>query len=216
MREVTRMKKKIGFLIVLIALGQTAFSQKTEFKGANQFYGELGTHVLFCQLDGDGASGYNKFGLQVQGLVGFTLNKQEAIEFSLGISERGSRKGIDPENSDFRIFHIRHQWLETGVYYARYYKGVLAHAGLRGTYLIAAEESEGFDPNIESGMRKLGALAELGLRYPLNENWSVSANASYSVLSLLKNDNSSILPNSVYRSAGLFSNNIGIGIIFTP
>ena len=216
MREVTRMKKKIGFLTILIALGQTSFSQKAEFKGANQFYGELGTHVLFSQLDGDGASGYNKFGLQLQALVGYTLNNQEALEFSLGFSERGSRKGIDPENSDFRIFHIRHQWLETGVYYARYYEGILAHAGLRGLYLIAAEESEGFDPNIESGMRKLGALAELGLRYPLNENWSLSANASYSVFSLLKNDNSTFLPNSLYRSAGLFSNNIGIGIIFTP
>ena len=102
------------------------------------------------------------------------------------------------------------------MYYARYFEGILAHAGLRGTYLIAAEESEGFDPNIESGMRKIGALAELGLRYPLNENWSVSANASYSVFSLLKNDNSTFLPNSLYRSAGLFSNNIGFGIIFTP
>lgn len=210
------MKKKIGFLLVLIALGQTAFSQKTAFKGANQFYGELGTQVLFCQLDGDGAAGFNKFGVQLQGLVGFTLNTAEAIEFSLGISERGSRKGTDPEAMDFRIFHIRHQWLETGVYYARFYKGVLAHAGLRGTFLIAAEESEGFDPNMEKGMRKLGALAEIGLRYPLNDHWSIAASASYGVLSLLKNDNSTFLPNTIYQSAGLFSNNIGIGITFTP
>lgn len=210
------MKKKIGFLLVLIALGQTAFSQKTAFKGANQFYGELGTQVLFCQLDGDGAAGFNKFGVQLQGLVGFTLNTEEAIEFSLGISERGSRKGTDPEAMDFRIFHIRHQWLETGVYCARFYKGVLAHAGLRGTFLIAAEESEGFDPNMEKGMRKLGALAEIGLRYPLNDHWSIAASASYGVLSLLKNDNSTFLPNTIYQSAGLFSNNIGIGITFTP
>lgn len=210
------MKKKIGFLLVLIALGQTAFSQKTAFKRANQFYGELGTQVLFCQLDGDGAAGYNKFGVQLQGLVGFTLNTEEAIEFSLGISERGSRKGTDPEAMDFRIFHIRYQWLETGVYYARFYKGVLAHAGLRGTFLIAAEESEDFDPNIEKGMRKLGALAEIRLRYPLNDHWSIAASASYGVLSLLKNDNSTFLPNTIYQSAGLFSNNIGIGITFTP
>lgn len=210
------MRKKFAWLIALVFLVQTGYSQKTSFQKANQFYGELGTQLLFCQLDGDGSSGYNKFGIQLQALVGMSLNKDEAIEFSLGISERGSRKGTDPEAMDFRIFHIRHQWLETGVYYARYYKGILAHVGLRGTFLIAAEESEGFDPNIEKGMRKLGALAELGLRYPLNEHWSVAASASYGVLSLLKNDNSTLLPNTIYQSAGLFSNNIGIGITFTP
>jgi len=210
------MRRKFGFLTLLIASFQIGYSQNGSFNGPGQFYGELGTTVLFCQLDGDGASGYNKFGLQIQGLVGFSLNKAEAIEFSLGISERGSRKGTDPEAMDFQIFHIRHQWLETGIYYARSYEGVIGHAGIRATYLIAAEESEGFDPNIEKGMRKLGALGEIGLRYPLSSNWSISATASYSLFSLLKNDNSTFLPNSIYQSAGLFSNNIGIGVTFTP
>ncbi len=216
MHEVTTIMKKIWSLCTLLFIATLGHAQITKFPQSKQFYGALGTQVLFSQLDGDGASGYNKFGLQLEALVGFTLNEQEAIEASLGFSERGSRKGTDPENMDFRIFHIRHQWLEGSLSYARPLKGVLAHAGLRMAYLIAAQETEGFDPNIEQGMRKINVLGEIGIRYPINPHWSLSAKASYSLYSLLKNDNSTFLPNSIYQSAGLFSNNIGIGINFTP
>jgi hypothetical protein len=149
--------------------------------------------------------------------VGFTLNKTEAIEWSLGLSERGARKGIDPENNDFRIFHIQHQWLESGLYYARWVKGFAVHAGLRMGYLLEAVELEGYDPNMKSGMRNIHAWAEVGVRYPLTDQWSLAMNGSYSMFSLLKNDPRMVpLPGSIYPSAGQFSNNIGIGIIYTP
>jgi hypothetical protein len=204
---------------LLFCLGTGIFELGAQFQGfknKGQFYGQLQTHALFCQIDGDGAAGYHKLGYQLQGLVGLALNNTEAVEWSLGLAERGARKGIDPEQNDFEIFHIRHQWLESGLYYARSVQGFVAHAGLRIGYLLSAEESEGFAPKLEEGMRKLHTFLELGLRYPLNEQWSIGVNGSYSVYSLLKNDPGIALPPTLYRSSGQFSNTLGIGIIFTP
>lgn len=216
LHEVTAMKQ-ILTTIITIALGNLSLSaQFLQIGKKGSFYGGLHTQALFCQIDGDGASGYNKIGIQVQTLVGMALNENEGVEWSLGFSERGSRKGINPETNDFRIFHIRHQWLETGLAYARLYKGFIGTAGLRFGYLVAAEEAEGTDPNIEKGMRPIHGWAELGVKYPIANKWSLSLSGSYSLWSFLKNDPSTILPNSIYRSAGQFTNNIGIGIIFTP
>lgn len=212
--------KRLSILFGFIFLLNYSYSQSNKYPfewSKGQFYFNSSINLLASQIDGDNAVGYNKIAGKIAVNTGFTLNKLESLEMSFGISERGSRKGTDPENLDFNIFHIRIRTLDLGFYYNRIWKGIDFYGGLVPTYLLSVNDLEGFNPNIQDDYRKLGCLLELGVKHPIHQNWSISLNGTYSAFSMIKGDRITLGGNtSINPSAGAYSNSIGLGIVYHP
>ena len=101
--------KRLSILFVIIFLIGSTNSQSNKYPfewNKGQFYFNANLQLLASQIDGDNAVGYNKIAGKVAFNTGLTLNETESLEMSIGVAERGSRKGTDPENLDFNIFHI--------------------------------------------------------------------------------------------------------------
>ena len=214
------MKKRLIIFFGLIFLLNDSYSQSNKYPfewNKGQFYFNSNLNLLASQIDGDNAAGYNKIAAKIAVNTGFTLNKSESIELSIGLSERGSRKGIDPENLDFNIFHIRMRTLDIGFYYNRVWKGIDFYGGIVPTYLLSVADLEGFNPNIQDDYRNLGCLLELGVKHPIHQNWSISLHGTYSAFSMINGDRITIGGNTnINPSSGAYSNSVGLGIVFHP
>ncbi len=177
-----------------------------------QFYFLPSVASVFSQIDGDGASGYNKFGYQLALNTGYALNSNQAVELSFGLSERGSQQGIDPINSSFNVFHIRYRYFETGLLFQQRWKKFLINGGLRTTYLLSAEEELGSAPALQDHLKTFGIMSELGIRARVHENWALHLTTNYGLMSLAKNE--IMIPNPIFRTSGQFLNCMSIGAIY--
>ncbi len=214
------MMKRLSTIFILIFLFGSTSSQSNKYPfewNKGQFYFNASLRLLASQIDGDNAVGYNKIAAKVACNTGFTLNETESIEMSIGLAERGSRKGTDPENLDFNVFHIRIRTLDLGFYYNRIWKGIDFYGGIVPTYLLSVDDIEGYNPKIQEDYRELGCLLEFGIRHPIHRNWSVSLNGTYSIYSMVKGDRITIGGNtSINPSSGAYSNSVGLGIVYHP
>jgi hypothetical protein len=150
-RRNNMLPSKIGkFIYSILFLCASAECEAQYTKGG--FFGTLQIHANFCQIDGDGASGYNKFGFSAGYMVGQGLGdaKNGAWAYITGaaFSIRGSRRPFDPENPGMQSFHFVYQMIDIPVMLARYYNKFTFGAGLRTTYLVKAEDKDGFVPNL--------------------------------------------------------------------
>lgn len=190
---------------------ENAFQPWPEWNKA-QFYFLPSVSSVFSQIDGDGASGYNKFGYQLALNTGYALNPNQAVELSFGISERGSQQGTDPLNAIFNVFHIRYQYFETGLIYQQKWKKLLINGGLRTTYLLSAEEDLGSAPALQDHLKTFGIMSEIGVRARIHEKWALQFTSNYGLLSLAKNE--IMIPNPVFRTSGQFLNCMSVGAIY--
>jgi hypothetical protein len=71
------MRRKAGFRLIstLILFFVGGLNGQVSKEKPNSFYGKPLIGLLACQIDGDQASGYNKFGYQVGMATGFRLGK---------------------------------------------------------------------------------------------------------------------------------------------
>lgn len=210
------MLKPKFYLLILLSSGISSVVSAQNFKslgGAGKFYFQPQLKALACQIDGDGASGYNKIGYSIGVNTGYTLGDFRSIEWGIGLSERGSQRGINPELGIFNPFHIRLNHLDTRLSYHQWYEQFLLGAGIQVHLLTSAKEEIGIAPRIQEDYRLVSSSLWASVRYELSEKWSAEATASYSLYSMVKN--SGIIRNPLYPS-GVYSNNIGLGVIFTP
>lgn len=203
-------------LSAIILLPLQLFSQGNEnFKlNEGQFFAYPDIYVLASQIDGDQASGYNKFGYQLGVTTGIGLSNDRSVSFQMALSERGSRRTFNPDEPSINAFHIRYTSLDLGVLYGKIINQFFVQGGIRGTYLLGVSESEGYVPNIAQDYQTFGALLDTRVNYPLSDHYWVSATFQYSLMSLLNTNVSQV--NYLQGGGGAFHNVLGLGIIWRP
>lgn len=174
--------------------------------------------LIASQLDGDNAAGYNKFGYLGQINFGWKQSDKQAVEIAIGFAERGSRRAYNPDIPNLNPFHIRYRSIETAFNYQFPVNALKAswdlpldlHAGIRVGRILQIEDTEQYALFLDQVYRKSTLSLEIGARYPLNENWTISARSNYSAISMLKSgaSNNPLFPTGVYNNA------IGIGLIY--
>lgn len=207
---------KIPSLLAILSLPLSLFSQdkaSIKLEEGNFFvYPEL--TILASQIDGDQASGYNKFGYQLGVTTGLGLRNDKTISFQMALSQRGSRRAFNPDEPSINAFHIIYNSLDLGVMYGKMVNSFYLQGGLRGTYLLSVSESEGFVPNIENDYKKIGFLLDTRANYPLSDHFWLSATFQYSLMSLLNSNVSQV--NYLQVGGGAFMNVLGVGIVWKP
>jgi len=176
--------------------------------------------LIASQLDGDNASGYHKFGFLAQVNLGWKQNQEQSWELSIGFSERGSRRGYNPDIPGLNPFHIRYRSVETSINYRFPLYSIKESwdipldllAGLRMGRLIQIEDTERYALYLDEVYRPYTISLEVGARYPVNDHWALSVRANYSAVSMLKKGASS---NPLYPT-GVYNNAIGLGFIYVP
>ena len=206
------MKHWFGILLFShIACIQAQTNTDFEF-GKNQFYAFPTMQLLACQIDGDAASGYNKIGYNVAFHTGMGLSPTRAVEFSIGITERGSRRAFNEEQPSLTPFHIRYNALEVGLFYVAIWNGKQFYGGIKPAYQLNVRETEGYSPYINVDYAKIAVLSELGFRMKVAANWSINATLNYSVFTLLKEGGS----NNIVFPTGVYHNTLAFGVAYNP
>jgi hypothetical protein len=211
-----------NFLHKLTLLGASAVCFLTVKAQSGRFYANTYSQAVFAQIDGDQASGYNKLGYSIGATTGIRLQdkKISALEFHIGIAERGSRRPPNIDDPGINPFHIRYQAFEAGF-------GVVipmnslplpqllqVYAGVRPYLLFNVVDTEAFMPSIDQDMRPFGVLLEAGARYPIHAKWLISLSAFYGATSISKGSSNA----SIYypMGNGAYHNNFAIGFIYKP
>ncbi len=209
--------KSMGLIAFILFLGSHHVKAQQ-----GRFYATTFTQAVFAQIDGDQASGYNKLGYSLGGITGFRLQDRNvsAVEFHLGIAERGSRRPPNVDDPSINPFHIRYQTFEAGIGVVLPIKSLplpqllQTYVGVRPYFLYKVEDSEMYMPSIDQDMRSFGSMLEVGARYPISEKWLLSLSAFYGVTSVLKGSSNS----SMYypMGNGAYHNNFSLGVVYRP
>jgi len=209
------MIRKAGILLIasVIFFGVSNLQGQVNRTENQGFYGFPMLGVLASQIDGDQASGYNKFGYQVGMATGFRFSedkKLDAIEMQFCLVERGSRRAFDPLTM-VNAFHIKAQQLEVQLAGIRKLDvGRLGEldllGGLRVTRLIKIEETEGYNPGIANDFAKNGMILQLAVGRLVSERLNVRLSWDYSLITALANPS---IYNPFYPT-GVYHNGVGV------
>ena len=174
-------------------------SQAQDAPGA--FFSGFQAAVNFCQIDGDAASGFNKFGYTVGTSVGQSLGKGWSYETGISLSERGSRRPFDPDLPATAAFHYQFRTVDIPVFLGKSVNQKLSvGAGFRTTLLISARETEQIHLHLKEDVRKTGLLACAKVGYVLDKHWQLQAEYQYGLVSIMKQGGGSLwFPTGAYH-----------------
>ena len=195
------MSKTTRILCLLLLGGWIIRSEGQSTGEVGKFYGYPMAGVLMSQLDGDQASGYNKFGYNVGVITGFRWQKEgfSAMEFQMSACERGSRRAFDPITF-VNAFHIRCWQVEmqlNGVY------------TVDVTRLGSLDETEGTNPGISDDFRRGVMMAEIGATKLLSDGVALRVTWNYGLSSAVAQDF-----RSVFYPTGVYHNGVGVSALF--
>jgi len=176
--------------------------------GKGVFSSALHVALNACQIDGDGASGYNKFGYTIGTVIAQNLANKWQYETGIAISERGSRYPFNPDLPGKQAFHYRYQTVDVPLFFnktidSRWKAGL----GFRTTYLIKARETEGIHLNVEQDSRKAGMLICANVHYKVNKSLSYRLECQYGMVSVTNS-----AAGSLFFPTGAYHNCISAGI----
>lgn len=136
------------------------------------------------QVDGDGMGGFHFIGPQGGFFINNRISKQSALQGELLFVYKGSGIESKPE-TDFRV-EITASYVDLALYYKYLYSDkVNIKIGLTPSVLISHKETfAGVEQTEYPEYRKMGLLFSVGGEYYFNENWFLSADWNYSLLSL--------------------------------
>lgn len=210
------MIRKAGILSVrtLLFFGASSLQGQGGQEKIHSFYGRPMMGILASQIDGDQASGYNKFGYQVGMATGYRLSenkKLDAIEMQFCLVERGSRRAFDPLTM-VNAFHIKAQQLELQLAGVKNVKaGRLGNVdligGIRVTRLLKIEETEGYNPGIANDYAKNGVILQFAMGYRASERMDLRLTWDYSAITLLSNP---AIFNPFYANGAVYHNGVGL------
>ncbi len=209
------MRRKAGIRLI----GTLTFFAASSLQGqggqekAHSFYGRPMMGILASQIDGDQASGYNKFGYQVGMATGYRLSenkKLDAIEMQFCMVQRGSRRAFDPLTM-VNAFHIKARQIELQVAGIRKVSaGRLGEidflGGIRFTRLLKIEESEGYNPGIASDFAQNGLILQLAVGSQVSQSLDLRLNWDYSIMSALSKSTSY----NLFYPTGVYHNGVGL------
>ena len=209
------MRRKAGIRLI----GTLTFFAASSLQGqggqekAHSFYGRPIMGILASQIDGDQASGYNKFGYQVGMATGYRLSenkKLDAIEMQFCMVQRGSRRAFDPLTM-VNAFHIKARQIELQVAGVRKVSaGRLGEidllGGIRFTRLLKIEESEGYNPGIASDFAQNGLILQFAVGSQVSQSLDLRLNWDYSIMSALSQSTSY----NLFYPTGVYHNGVGL------
>ncbi len=209
------MRRKAGIRLI----GTLTFFAATSLQGQggqekiHSFYGRPMMGILASQIDGDQASGYNKFGYQVGMATGYRLSenkKLDAIEMQFCMVQRGSRRAFDPLTM-VNAFHIKARQIELQVAGIRKVSaGRLGQidflGGIRFTRLLKIEESEGYNPGIASDFAQNGLILQFAVGSQVSQSLDLRLNWDYSIMSALSQSTSY----NLFYPTGVYHNGLGL------
>ncbi len=209
------MRRKAGIRLI----GTLTFFAASSLQGqggqenAHSFYGRPMMGILASQIDGDQASGYNKFGYQVGMATGYRLSenkKLDAIEMQFCMVQRGSRRAFDPLTM-VNAFHIKARQIELQVAGIRKVSaGRLGQidflGGIRFTRLLKIEESEGYNPGIASDFAQNGLILQFAVGSQVSQSLDLRLNWDYSIMSALSQSTSY----NLFYPTGVYHNGVGL------
>ena len=209
------MRRKAGIRLI----GTLTFFAARSLQGQggqekiHSFYGRPMMGILASQIDGDQASGYNKFGYQVGMATGYRLSenkKLDAIEMQFCMVQRGSRRAFDPLTM-VNAFHIKARQIELQVAGIRKVSaGRLGEidllGGIRFTRLLKIEESEGYNPGIASDFAQNGLILQFAVGSQVSQSLDLRLNWDYSIMSALSQSTSY----NLFYPTGVYHNGVGL------
>ena len=209
------MRRKAGIRLI----GTLTFFAASSLQGQggqekiHSFYGRPMMGILASQIDGDQASGYNKFGYQVGMATGYRLSenkKLDAIEMQFCMVQRGSRRAFDPLTM-VNAFHIKARQIELQVAGIRKVSaGRLGQidllGGIRFTRLLKIEESEGYNPGIASDFAQNGLILQFAVGSQVSQSLDLRLNWDYSIMSALSQSTSY----NLFYPTGVYHNGVGL------
>ena len=209
------MRRKAGIRLI----GTLTFFAASSLQGQggqekiHSFYGRPMMGILASQIDGDQASGYNKFGYQVGMATGYRLSenkKLDAIEMQFCMVQRGSRRAFDPLVM-VNAFHIKARQIELQVAGIRKVSaGRLGEidllGGIRFTRLLKIEESEGYNPGIASDFAQNGLILQFAVGSQVSQSLDLRLNWDYSIMSALSQSTSY----NLFYPTGVYHNGVGL------
>ena len=209
------MRRKAGIRLI----GTLTFFAASSLRGQggqekiHSFYGRPMMGILASQIDGDQASGYNKFGYQVGMATGYRLSenkKLDAIEMQFCMVQRGSRRAFDPLTM-VNAFHIKARQIELQVAGIRKVSaGRLGEidllGGIRFTRLLKIEESEGYNPGIASDFAQNGLILQFAVGSQVSQSLDLRLNWDYSIMSALSQSTSY----NLFYPTGVYHNGVGL------
>lgn len=179
--------------------------------GKGAFTSALQMSLNACQIDGDGASGYNKFGFTVGTVIAQNLGKGWQYETGIAFSERGARYPFNPDLPARPAFHYRYQMLDLPLFFNKTLDTKwLVGLGVRTTYLIKARETEGINLNVEENTRKTGMLICAKMQYKTGKAMSYRVEYQYGLASV-----SSSPAGGLFFPTGAYHNCISAGIQYS-
>jgi hypothetical protein len=212
------MRRKAGFRLIstLILFFVGGLNGQVSKEKPNSFYGKPLIGLLACQIDGDQASGYNKFGYQVGMATGFRLgkfSKLDALEMQFCLVERGSRRAFDPLTM-VNAFNIKARQIEFQIggikdVDAGRFGELEILFGMRLTQLLKIEEIEGYNPGIADDFAKNGLLLQMAVGKKITSKVELRCNWDYSLISALSQK-------AVYHPfypTGVYHNGLGVAAL---
>lgn len=196
------MRNRLLIMTFLIATGLGAQVPK------GQFFSFVHMGANFCQIDGDQASGYNKFGMTGSFMVGQGLGKGLVYETGIGYSIRGSRRPFNPDDPGMQSMNLHFSMIDVPVLLMKYQGKWSYGGGLITTILLKAEDKENYILHLQNDMRKLNMLGCINVTRNLSPRSRIYLQAQYSINSIRISNN---LTNLYFRQ-GVFHNVISLGV----
>ena len=210
------MRRKAGIRLIgtLTFFAVSSLEGQGEQGKVHSFYGRPMMGILASQIDGDQASGYNKFGYQVGMATGYRLSEKkkfDVIEMQFCMVQRGSRRAFDPLVTGSTAFHIKARQIELQVAGIRKVSaGRLGDidllGGIRFTRLLKIEESEGYNPGIASDFAQNGLILQFAVGSRVSQLLDLRLNWDYSVMSALSQSASY----NLFYPTGVYHNGVGL------
>lgn len=180
-------------------------------EGKGAFSSALHAALNVCQIDGDGASGFNKFGYTLGTTIAQNLGNGWQYETGVAFSERGSRYSLNPDLPGKSAFHYRYQMLDIPLFVNKNLDSRwLAGAGVRTTYLIKGQETEGIHLHVQEDSRKTGMLICAKVQYRSSKSLSYRLEYQYGLVSV-----SNASAGSLFFPTGAYHNVIAAGIQYS-
>lgn len=201
------MNKQLKLLFLSSLLLSALKAQDNNKKG---FEGMLSASALFCQVDGDQASGYNKFGYSAGYMIKYYFGKKYHYETGILFSNRGSARAFDPDNPGLPAMNLNYNYVDIPIALAFPVKKFELAVGIRTGYLIGASDKQMYVVNLREKTRSVGMLGTLEIRKKIGENLALSASGMYSLFSIRNGNNG-----TVFRNSGVFHNNLSLGILYS-
>ena len=178
-----------------------------------EFYGYPSVQLLACQIDGDNSSGYNKFGYQVDFVAGIGLGNNTTMDYSIGISRRGSRRSSDPNDVSVTPFNLSINYLDIGMYFGKVYnEDIHLKLGFRLLKMLSASDDDGYILNPEQNLNPLQMLGDAQFFYQCTNQFGIKGSFQYSLFSIAA---SSSTQYNWMNSGAALHNNIGLGVYFS-